>query len=549
MLIIIYFKYGLITMNYFIEVKDLSISFNGKDVIKNINFSIKEGEIIGVVGGSGAGKSILLNSLRGLKEYMPSKGSIIFHVAFCPECNGIDLPSKVGSKCPECGETYKPKDIDLWNDSDKKAMKIIRNRIAIMSQRTFNLYGSETVIENVMKPLIEAGYPKEDAVHQSINLLQSVNMLHRTLYRAYDLSGGEKQRVVLARQLAKNPLLLLADEPTGTLDPKTAAEVENTLIKNAQEKHTTIVLTSHWTDTTERLADKAILLKNGNISMYGAPAQIIGEFIKHIPKEGALKEEKPVTNRAVVECKGIKKVYYSIDSGIIRALDNVDLTVYDNEIFGIIGMSGAGKTTLSKIIAGNIPPYSTYDGECNVRIGDYWVSMKTSGPHRGAAKDHIAVIYQEYDLFADETVLENLVGAVPELPDELARMHAIDALNSTGFDEEYIEKIIDKMPNEISEGEKQRVVIALALIREPKILILDEPTGTLDSLSRQRVAETLKRIRTEWGATIVVVTHDYDFALAVCDRCAFMRSGKIASIGEPSKIISDLYATGGLESG
>ncbi len=536
-------------MNDFIEIKDLMISFNGKDVIKNINFSIKEGEIIGVMGGSGTGKSVLLNSLRGLKEYMPSKGSVIFHVAFCHKCNSINLPSKAGSRCPECGETYKLKDIDLWNDSDKNAMKIIRNKIAIMSQRTFNLYGNETVIENVMKPFIEAGYSKEDAVHQSINLLQSVNMLHRTLYRAFDLSGGEKQRVVLARQLAKNPLLLLADEPTGTLDPRTATEIENTLIKNVQEKHTTIVLTSHWTETIERLADKVILLENGKISSYGSPAQVIGEFIKQIPEEEAIKEEKPVTDMAVVECKGIKKVFYSIDSGIIRALDNVDLTVYDNEIFGLIGMSGAGKTTLSKAISGNMPAHSSYEGECNVRIGEDWVSMKIGGLQRGAAKDHIAVIYQEYDLFADETVLENLVGAVPELPDELARMHAIDALNSTGFDEGYIGEILDKMPNEISEGEKQRVVIALALIREPKILILDEPTGTLDSLSRQRVAETLKRIRTEWGATIVVVTHDYDFALAVCDRCAFMRGGKIVSIGEPSKVISELYSAGGLESG
>ena len=536
-------------MNDFIEVKDLSISFNGKDVINNINFTIKEGERIGVVGGSGVGKSILLNALRGLKDYAPSKGSIIFHVAFCHECKRLGLPSKAGSKCSECDDIYEPIDIDLWNDSSKKMMKLLRDKIAIMSQRTFNLYGTETVIDNVMRPLLDAGCSKEEALQESIDLLQSVNMLHRTLYRAHDLSGGEKQRVVLARQLAKNPILLLADDPTGTLDPKTAAEIEKTLINNAQDKHTTIVLTSHWTETIERLADKAILLENGEMSSYGSPNEIIGKFTKDLPEKDESEKEIPVSNRAVVECKGVNKVFYSIDSGIVKALDNVDLTVYSDEIFGLIGMSGAGKTTLSKVIAGNIPEYSPHEGECNVRIGEYWVSMKKGGLQRGAVKDHVAVIYQEYDLFADETVLDNLVGAVPELPDELARMHAIDALTSTGFDEKSIEDILNKMPHEISEGEKQRAVIALALIREPKILILDEPTGTLDSLSRQRVAETLKQIRTEWGATLIVVTHDYDFALAVCDRCAFMKGGKIVSIGKPSEIISELHATGGLENG
>ena len=136
------------------------------------------------------------------------------------------------------------------------------------------------MIENVLHALDDINYPQEDAINRAADLIDQVRLSHRMMHIARDLSGGEKQRVVLARQLAKEPFLLFADEPTGTLDPGTAKIVHAMLIEAAKTNNMGIIVTSHFSQVIEDVANRAILLVDGSIAKLGAPKDVIAEFMK-----------------------------------------------------------------------------------------------------------------------------------------------------------------------------------------------------------------------------------------------------------------------------
>jgi methyl coenzyme M reductase system subunit A2 len=186
---------------------------------------VEEGKILGILGKSGSGKSVLMNMLRGMKDYKPDEGQIIYHISVCPECLTVEPPSMENKKC-KCGGQFEKREVDFWN-TDRHLFAAIRRRISIMLQRTFALYEDDTVIDNVLKSI--EGYDEEESTYRAIDLLELAQMTHRITHIARDLSGGEKQRVVSGPQLAKEPMVFLADEPTGTLDPTTAELIHQAL--------------------------------------------------------------------------------------------------------------------------------------------------------------------------------------------------------------------------------------------------------------------------------------------------------------------------------
>ena len=517
----------------FVSVRDLSMDFDGTRVLDHVSFEIPEGEIVGIIGRSGAGKSVLMHLLRGI-EQPPTSGSVIYHVAACPACDYTDVPARAGFSCPRCGRTLDAADVDFWAPENEQMKSRLMRRTAIMFQRTFALYGDDRVIDNVLRALDDINYPIENAINRAADLIDQVRLSHRMMHIARDLSGGEKQRVVLARQLAKDPALLFADEPTGTLDPETAKIVHALLSDAAKANTMSMVVTSHFPQVIEDMAHTAILLSEGKIAAMGKPKKIMAAFIRDAADDGP--ETAHELGRQILSARDVAKRYISADRGVVRAVNTVSFDVAEKEIFGIIGRSGAGKTTLSQIIAGNIEPTS---GEMNIRIGDDWVDMTKPGiTERGRAKEYIGLLHQEYDLFPHRTVLDNLTDAIGlEFPKELAARKAVITLGMAGFTPEKSRAILDRYPSELSDGERHRVALAQVLIREPRLVILDEPTGTMDPVTKKDVKHSILHAREETDETFVIVSHDMDFVGEICDRVALMRGGKIVAIGPAQEIL------------
>ena len=519
-----------------VTVDNLCMDFDGTRVLKNITFEISEGEVLGIIGRSGAGKTVLMHLMRGV-EQPPTSGRIIYHVAVCNGCDYLDVRSATGKPCPHCGGRLEPRDIDLWGGKDDALHRRLMRRTAIMFQRTFALYGNDRVIENVLHALDDIEYPEEKMINRAADLIDQVKLSHRMMHIARDLSGGEKQRVVLARQLAKEPFMLFADEPTGTLDPNTARLVHDMLQNAAQANNMGMVVTSHFSQVIEDVAARAILLVDGQIQRIGAPKAVIAEFMKgHEDTERFAQCE---LGEKVVVARDLVKRYISVDRGVVRAVNGVTFDVFTKEIFGIIGKSGAGKTTLSRIMSGIIEPTT---GEINIRIGEDWVDMTKPGiDQRGRAKEYIGLLHQEYDLFPHRTVLDNLTDAIGlEFPKELAMRKAIITLRMAGFTEDKCTEILERMPAQLSEGERHRVALAQVLIREPRIVILDEPTGTMDPITKIDVKHSIMHAREEMDETFIVVSHDMEFVRDICDRLALMRGGKIVQIGKTAEVLASL---------
>lgn len=529
----------------FITIENLCIDFPadadnpaGEQVriLNGINLEIAEGEIVGVIGRSGCGKTVLIHLLRGI-EQPPTAGRIIYHISRCPACGRIEFRSSAGKKCPACGAVLEAQDVDFWAPENAAIKTKIMARTSLMFQRTFALYGDDRVIENVLRALDDIDYPAEKAINRAADLIDEVRLTHRMMHVARDLSGGEKQRVVLARQLAREPLFLCADEPTGTLDPKTATIVHGLLKHAAKSTNMGMVITSHFSQVLEDVCDRAVLLDDGVITKIGEPAEIVAEFMKDCEDDQEYSDQE--IGNPIVRANKLYKKFIAVDRGVIKAVDNITFEINEREIFGVIGVSGGGKTTLSKMIAGLYEPTA---GKLDVRIGDEWIDMTKPGyQFRGRAKQYIGLLHQEYDLYPHRTIIDNLTDAIGlEFPKELAVRKAIITLRMAGFTEKKAKDVLNRYPSSLSAGEKHRVALAQVLIREPRIILLDEPTGTMDPITKVDVKHSIIHAREEMDETFIIVSHDMEFVRDVCDRCMFIRGGKIIDIGPTHEVLAKL---------
>jgi methyl coenzyme M reductase system subunit A2 len=532
----------------FITVEGLSKDFGEGPVIQDISFSIDEGGSFGILGRSGSGKSVLMYALRGMKGYEPTGGSVIYRITFCPKCEWADTPDMKGGNCVRCGSPLEFREVNFWQEQGTPVFRAIYNRNAIMQQRTFALFGEMPALVNVMEALESAGVPKREQQMKAIKLLSDVKLTHRTLHIARDLSGGEKQRIVLARQLAKRPFVLYADEPTGTLDPITVDAVHACMKRQIKAGLTTVV-TSHWLEAITTLTEEGVVLDNGRVVDSGRTEDLAKkveeEEIAGMKELGELKEASAAMVKEempVVKVEHCKKTFYTFDRGLIRALDDVNFSVNEAEIFGIVGVSGSGKTTLSNILAGL---KESGGGKISLRIGDEWVDMSAQGPMgRGRARPYISVLHQEYDLYHHSTVMENLTESIGlEMPVEIAKSKATMILKAVGFTEKKIKGMLDAYPDDLGEGEKHRVALARALMTEPHILILDEPTGTIDPVTTQEMIKSILSSRKELGQTYLIISHDPAFVEATCDKVLWLRLGKVQRVGDPVEIVKEYKET------
>ncbi|BDC35346.1 ABC-type glutathione transport system [Candidatus Methanoliparum sp. LAM-1] len=519
------------------KVDNVSKEFSGIFVIKDVSLELKENDTFGFLGRCSSGKSVLMQCIKGVEGYEPTYGSIIYDVSYCPNCYWVDRPSMAGEPCPRCSTKLDFIELDYWDklkEQDRVALSLF-DRVSLMPQRGFTLYSYVSAKENLIKALESIGYPRDKMDERIFELISGFKLGSCLESIGRDLSGGEKQRIICATSLLKKPLLFLADEPTGTLDFVTAFSVHETMKKFIKREEITFIVTSHWPEAVKMLTDNAALVDDGKITKIGTSDEIYSIFMESIKP---IKFERYKGGPPTIICKNLKKWYRGLIEGkmrYIKAVDDVSFDVRKDEILGIVGLSGAGKTSIAHMIIGisNIT-----DGTIKIRIGDDWVDMSVPGPAgRGRVTPFMDILHQEYSLHEGEIVLENLISRIKkEISDEEKTKKAYNVLKMVNFNEEDIDYLLYKYPSELGEGERHKICIACALIKDPMIVILDEPTGTADPITRIDIAKSIRNARNSLKQTYLIISHDIDFIKTVCDRAIYLKNGKIFKTGDPDEV-------------
>ncbi|HEX7575010.1 MAG TPA: ATP-binding cassette domain-containing protein [Candidatus Methanoperedens sp.] len=546
-------------------VKDYVIDSDTIRVLDGVNFDVKEGEILGIIGRSGGGKSTILKILRGMEPFMG--GSF--------EIDGL---------------TIKP-------DSSLEDLKKLQKLAAIHLQRNFGLWSGATY-ENVLRRVYaeKFGYeslPDRDSPYydecyeKSLEYLKFVNLDSKAEHFSQVLSGGEKQRLLIARQLASKPKLLLLDEPATMTCPATKQGVLDTIKNVNKELKLTTIVVSHLPEIHSYIADRVLWLDNGKIIDEGKPEEIIKKFLKKM--KPAIPMPERTSDKTVIKVNGLSKRYWLVRQGEVLDLDNINLEFKQGEITALIGPSGAGKTTLLHAMDGLIFPD---EGEIEFRVDDDWVEMSTYSPKRMEVRRITSIMYQEFALSPHSTIKQQLafrlgvkgqnvieearkraqelgisdvdldeMYRMTDMPEEngkerLAKMGYTPAILGVLFPSypltevlKFAKPVFDAMdlpigvldvkPYQISGGENVRSALALALCTKPSILLLDEPFGDLDPITLRDVANSLKSVNKTFNTTIIFISHHIDFIREVAQRAVLIDKGHIVMDGEPGKVCNE----------
>lgn len=562
-----------------IKVENLNKTYelnNGDKVValKNINLDVKDGEILGIIGMSGSGKTSLLRILRGVETFDSGK---------------ITLD-----------------DIKVVNASSQYYFNKLKHATAIHLQRSFGLW-PETALDNVVRKLYGVKYGDEaftdfDHAHdqfddEAMEILKIIGLEDKYNHFAPVLSGGEKQRLIMARQLAKKPKILLLDEPATMACPRTKQAIFDSIKRINEDLGVTVILVSHLPEIHNYLADRVILLENGKIKEDGPAKTVTKDFLAEIGPEIEL--DQSVDDETLIRANDLEKRFFLLKGGNVLKIENINLEVKKRDILTILGPTSAGKTILLRMLAGLDYPES---GEVLYRLDPQdlddpqkdgvWVDLDDPGINRMKIRRKIGFMYQEFSLLHHSTIIDQLSTKLGfkndfviaearkkakelELGDELldalyqltdlpenevkSRLEQIGLLPDIidelfpKFPEKTVKKevkpvfdalnlsldILNRKSYELSGGQKVRAMLALVLSSKPEVLLLDEPFGDLDPITLRIVSNSIKKINKEFKTTIIMVSHNIDFIKELSKRAIFMDNGKIRDNGDPVKLADD----------
>ncbi|SEF67374.1 nitrate/nitrite transport system ATP-binding protein [Thalassococcus halodurans] len=489
------------------------------EVLKNINLEVEEGEFLVLLGFSGTGKTTLINLLAGLET--PTTGSVTF------KGEPITGPG------PERGVIFQSYSLMPWLTVDGNV---------------------ELAVDSVFPDL-----PKAEKKAKVDHYVKMVGLSHAKSRRPAELSGGMRQRVNVARALAMNPEVLLLDEPLSALDALTRGNLADEIVSIWAEEKQTCVLITNDVDEAIVMADRIIALNpdgtlgkefkvtldrpreqtamNHNetfkklrmeVTNYlmdvGIEAKAKSEGSKLLPDvtpihgvpAAVAQATEGMIEERFLDFSQLHKVYPT-PKGPLTVVEDFDLKVNKGEFISLIGHSGCGKSTVLTMAA----------GLNSISKG----AIKLDGRHVEGADPERAVVFQSPNLFPWLTAKENVAIGVDKVYPRASLAERQDVV------EYYLERVgladsMDKSASDLSNGMKQRVGIARAFALSPKLLLLDEPFGMLDSLTRWELQEVLMEVWSRTKVTAICVTHDVDEAILLADRVVMMTNGPQATIGK-----------------
>lgn len=464
-----------------IEVNSISKHYGKVQALRDVSFSVGKGEVFGLIGPDGAGKTSMYRILCSL--LLPDAGTATV--------DGYDVVSQ---------------------------MKEIRKRVGYMPGK-FSLYQDLTVEENLkffatlFNTTVEENYDSIKAIYSQLERFKN--------RRAGALSGGMKQKLALCCALVHQPSVLFLDEPTTGVDPVSRKEFWE-ILAQLKARDITIVASTPYLDEV-RSCERVAFLSEGIIRGIGTPEKILTEFRDvfnppSIEHEGSNKVGNEAEN--VIEVEHLVKAF-----GTFRAVDDISFTVKRGEIFGFLGANGAGKTTAMHMLTGLNQPTSGTGRVVGFDIRTEYEQIKK----------HIGYMSQKFSLYEDLTVAENisLFAGIYGMQDDEIR-HKTDALLQRLNFAEHRNTLVSNLPL----GWKQKLAFSVSIFHEPGVVFLDEPTGGVDPATRLQFWELIYDAA-ELGITVFVTTHYMDEA-EYCDRISIMVDGKIKALGTPDELKRNL---------
>jgi microcin C transport system ATP-binding protein len=513
-------------MSALLEVENLTIDFhmdqNTIHAVRGISFEVEAGKTLALVGESGSGKSVSANSiLRLLPESAEVHGSIRF------------------------------KGQELLTMSERELRGIRGNDISMIFQEPMSsLNPLHTVEHQVSEAVVtHRGLRKAAARAETIRLLKLVGLNDaetRLEDYPHQLSGGQRQRVMIAMALANEPELLIADEPTTSLDVTVQAQILALLQELQQRLGMAMLFITHDLGIVRHLADKVCVMTTGEIVERGDVADVFGNprhsYTRHLLAAEPKGEPPQIDpNAPVIAATENLRVWFPIKRGILRrtvghikAVDGVTLEVREGQTLGIVGESGSGKTTLGRAMLRLL--------ESEGRIVFLGKELETYGWNemRPIRKDMQIVFQDPFGSLSPrmtigEIVAEGLNVHLPGLTHEERERKVTRALIEVGLDP----SAVYRYPHEFSGGQRQRIAIARALVLEPRLVVLDEPTSALDMSVQAQVVDLLRMLQSRHRLTYLFISHDLRVIKALSNELIVMKDGKVVEAGPAADIFAN----------
>ncbi len=529
-----------------VSIKDLRIAFKRRtglnEVVHGVDLEIGPHETVALVGESGSGKTVTAASILRL---LPSdnvqypSGQIFFD-----QRSGSDGPADTQTETRTAHKT------DLLSVPEKDLLGVRGNHIGMVFQEPMSSLNPLHAIEKQIAEtlFIHRGLSLEKARPIALEWLQRVGIRspqERLKAFPHQLSGGERQRVMIAMALINEPRLLIADEPTTSLDVTIQAQILELIDRLQKELHMAVLFITHDLSIVKQIADRVAVMQDGLIVETGKTQQIfkspVNQYTKTLinaeldsaPPKSEAESEPLITIDDLKVWFPIQRGFFRVTKGHIKAVDGVTLELKRGQSLGVVGESGSGKTTLGKALLrleksnGTILFGNTALNELN---------EKQMRPLRRS----LQVIFQDpYGSLSPRMSIEQIIGeglALHKIASkEEQEGYIVSAMQEVGLDPD----TRFRYPNEFSGGQRQRVALARALVLKPDFIVLDEPTSSLDRSIQFQVVDLLRTLQQRHGLTYMFISHDLKVVKSLCHEIVIMRAGKIVESGPADQIFTD----------